>query len=157
MLPERGVDVLARAVDPVRVRPAAPLRERLLRELPSALLAALACAQIGLACGAQLSPWKGGGFGMFATNDHGAFRSVRVYALRGGEERPVEIPSDLLRREIRARELPNEGALRRLAQALAGAAPDAEALRAEVWLTELDAALRPARRKLAEATWRPAP
>jgi hypothetical protein len=144
-------------MDPVRVRPAAPLRERLLRELPSGLLVALACTQIGLSCGAQLSPWKGGGFGMFATNDHGSFRSVRVYALRGSEERPVEIPSERLRLEIRARELPTEAALRRLARALAGEAPGAEALRAEVWLTELDAALRPARRKLAEATWRVAP
>jgi hypothetical protein len=150
------VDVRRAAVDSLRVTSAAPLRERLLRELPSALLVALACAQIGLAFGADLSPWKGGGFGMFATNDHGAFRSVRVFALAGGEARRVEIPPELRRRELRVRELPTARALRGLAEALAGDAPGAEALRAEVWLTEFDAALRPERRKLAEATWRAA-
>ena len=150
------MDVGPSPVDPLRVTPPDPLRERVLRELPSALLVALACAQLALAFGAQLSPWKGGGFGMFATNDHGAFRSVRVYALRGGEERRVEIPSELRRRELKTRELPSQAALRRLARALAAEAPDAEALRAEVWLTEFDGALRPAHRKLAEAVWRPA-
>lgn len=137
--------------------PPAPLRERVLRELPSVLLVALACAQLALAFGADLSPWKGGGFGMFATNDHGAFRSVRVYALEGGGERRVEIPSSLQRRSIQVRELPSAAALRGLAEALAPEADGAEALRAEVWLTEFDDALHPTRRKLAEATWRPAP
>jgi hypothetical protein len=156
MLPERGVDVLQAAVDSLRVT-TVPLRERLLRELPSALLVALACAQLALAFGAGLSPWKGGGFGMFATNDHGAFRSVRVQALYAGGERRVEIPPELRRRELRVRELPSQTALRGLAEALAGEASGARALRAEVWLTEFDDALRPVRRKLAEATWRAAP
>jgi hypothetical protein len=128
-------------------------RERILRELPGALLVALALAQIGLAFGAQLSPWKGGGFGMFSTNDHGAFRSVRVLALGAAGEERVEVPPELRRAELRVRELPSERALGALAEALAGEAPEAAALRAEVWRVELDGALRPAWRKLAEATW----
>jgi hypothetical protein len=139
------------------VTPPARLRERALRELPAALLVALACTQIGLAFGAGLSPWKGGGFGMFATNDHGAFRSVRVYALRGGRAQPLEIPSELRRRELAARELPSDAALGRLLRGLAGEAPDAEALRAEVWLTEFDGELRPRHRRLAELVRRSAP
>ncbi len=132
------------------------LRERLLRELPSALLVALALAQIGLAFGAGLSPWKGGGFGMFATNDHGAFRTVRVFEVGPGGERRVEVPPELRRAELRARELPSAGALRDLAAAMA-AADGAQELRVEVWLTEFDAALRPSRRKLAEAAFEAAP
>ena len=134
-----------------------PPHERILRELPGVLLAALALAQIGLAFGAQLSPWKGGGFGMFATNDHGAFRKVRVLALLPGGEERIAIPPELRRAELRVRELPSEGALRALAEAVAGEAPEAAALRAEVWRVEFDGELRPAWRKLAEATWARAP
>jgi len=128
-------------------------RERWLRELPSALLVLLAVAQISLAFGAGLSPWKGGGYGMFATNDHGAFRSVRAYALRAAGEERLELPDELRRAELRARELPTAGELRRYAAALARAAPDVGALRVEVWLTEFDLALRPSRRKLAEQSF----
>jgi hypothetical protein len=116
-----------------------------LRELPAAVLVALACAQIGLAFGAGLSPWKGGGFGMFATNDHGGFRHVRVYALRDGREERLELPPELEREGLRAAWLPSDRQLRRLARGLAesGAAPGAGALRVEVWRTEFDASLRP--------------
>ena len=55
------------------------------------------------------------------------------------------------------RELPSEGALRALAEAVAGEAPEAAALRTEVWRMEFDGELRPAWRKLAEATWARAP
>jgi hypothetical protein len=116
-----------------------------LRELPSAVLVVLACAQIGLAFGANLSPWKGGGFGMFATNDHVGLRQVRVYAIRDGREERLELPSELRREELRAAWLPTEGALGRYARRLvqAGVAQGARALRVEVWRTEFDAALRP--------------
>jgi hypothetical protein len=132
-------------------------RERVLRELPSALLVALALAQIALAFGAGLSPWKGGGFGMFATNDQGAFRSVRVFEIRAGEERRLVVPAELRRAELRTREFPSAGALRRFAAAMAAATDGAPSLRVEVWLTEFDAALRPSRRKLAEAGLEAAP
>jgi hypothetical protein len=101
-----------------------------------ALLVALALAQLGgwRACG--LSPWKGGGFGMFATNDHGAFRSVRVVELAGGGERPVVLPAELDRLRRHAREVPREANLRRLADALRARAPSLGALRVEVWRTE---------------------
>jgi hypothetical protein len=128
-----------------------------LRELPSALLVALACTQIALCFAVQLSPWKGGGFGMFATNDHGGFRSVRVYALAADGERRIDVPPELQREEVRARELPSARALQRFARRMAPLAAGAEALRVEVWRTEFDAALHPSREKLSEATWRGAP
>ena len=102
-----------------------------------ALLVALALAQIGGWQSAGLSPWKGGGFGMFATNDHGAFRSVRVVELApGGGERPVVLPAELDRLRRHAREVPREANLRRLADALRARAPSLGALRVEVWRTE---------------------
>jgi hypothetical protein len=139
------------------VRTALPTRERVLRELPSALLLVLAGVQIALAAGFQLSPWKGGGFGMFASNDHGAFRTLRAFALRPGGEEPLEVPPELRRLELRTRELPTPAALRGFAAALAAYAPDAPAIRAECWRTGFDAGLHPVQRELAEATWSRAP
>jgi hypothetical protein len=101
-----------------------------------ALLVALALAQISGWQGCGLSPWKGGGFGMFATNDHGAFRSVRVVELAAGGERPVVLPSELDRLRRHVREVPREANLRRLAEAARARAPSLAALRVEVWRIE---------------------
>jgi hypothetical protein len=113
----------------------------LLRAGPRALVApgllvVLALAQIAAWQGLGLSPWKGGGFGMFATNDHGAFRSVRVIELTAGGERPVALPGELDRLRRHVREVPREANLRRLAEALRLRAPSLGALRVEVWRTE---------------------
>jgi hypothetical protein len=51
---------------------------RLAIAAPPLLLVAVAALQMSLALTAQLSPWKGGGFGMFASNDGLPFREVRV-------------------------------------------------------------------------------
>ncbi|HEX2485297.1 MAG TPA: hypothetical protein VHQ66_08355 [Myxococcota bacterium] len=130
----------------------------MLRELPAAALVALACTQIALAFGAGLSPWKGGGFGMFATNDHGGFRHVRVYALEAGGERRLDVPPELQRQELHAAWLPTDAQLRRLAAQLSrtGVARDAGALRVEVWRTEFDASLRPTPVRIAALTSEPA-
>lgn len=105
-----------------------------------ALLVVLALAQIGAWRGIGLSPWKGGGFGMFATNDHGAFRMVRVVELAAGGERRVALPGDLDRLRRHAREVPRETNLRRLAEALRARVPSLGALRVEVWRTEFESA-----------------
>ena len=48
------------------------------RTAPALLLALVAVCQIVLAKTADLTPWKGGGFGMFATLDHNAHRRLEV-------------------------------------------------------------------------------
>jgi hypothetical protein len=101
-----------------------------------ALLAALALAQAAGWLAFELSPWKGGGFGMFATSDHGAFRSVRVIERIAGGERPVALPAELDRLRRHAREVPLDANLRRLAEALRARAPGLGPLRVEVWRTE---------------------
>ena len=47
--------------------------------IPVALLLAVAAVQVTLARTAGLSPWKGGGFGMFSTTDDAGRRRVRVF------------------------------------------------------------------------------
>ncbi|HVH06766.1 MAG TPA: hypothetical protein VNE71_12285 [Myxococcota bacterium] len=139
--------------------PAVPSGGRglLLRELPSIALVLLACVQLALVHVAELSPWKGGGFGMFATNDHGSFRSVRVFAEQAGGERRLGVPSERLQALFRVRELPNAAALRAFAGSLAPLAPDANAIRVEVWRVCFDGELHAKTERLAAETWRSAP
>ena len=86
---------------------------------------------------------------MFSTNDHGAFRAVRVVALEPGGERVLHVPSEWVRLRRRAREWPTRRALGALAEVLFRAAPRARALRVEVWRTVFDAeSLQPHRRLL---------
>jgi hypothetical protein len=125
--------------------------------LPPALLALLGVVQIALAFGAGLSPWKGGGFGMFASTDHGGFREVRVLAETAEGEQRVPIPPEHQRAARRAREMPSAAALRALGRALAGEAPGA-ALRIEVRRLVFDPSdLRPVWRPLAQLRLEPAP
>ncbi len=134
---------------------AAGRRLALRAALAPAVLALLAAVQIGLVFGAGLSPWKGGGFGMFASPDRGDFRRLVVLALEpDGEERVLPIPPALRRQRDAARELPTDARLRALARALAPAAPEARALRVEVWRPRFDRdVLHPGSEPLARATW----
>jgi hypothetical protein len=95
----------------------------------------------------QLSPWLGGGFGMFATNDVGSFRRVIVTVIvRDGQAYPVTLREPLQDLVDRARGLPDTRRLRALAEAVraalgepgSGVDPaDLAALRVEVWRTRL--------------------
>lgn len=66
------------------------------------LLCAIACLQIFLAMTKSLSPWKGGGFGMFSTVDSPDARFLRIYLINGNEETAVPLPDSLkaLGREV---------------------------------------------------------
>jgi hypothetical protein len=100
------------------------------------LLLALALAQIAGWAAYGLTPWKGGGFGMFATNDHGGFRRVHVIERVAEGERVVPVPDALERERRRAREAPSAANLRRLGEALRARARELGPLRVEVWRTE---------------------
>lgn len=77
-------------------------RERWLPRLAPALLVVVATQQIALASWLCLNPWKGGGFGMFATNDRGGLRDVRAFALTLQAEEPLRIPAELDAERLRA-------------------------------------------------------
>jgi len=52
--------------------------------LPTLLLVAIAVNQLILANFFSLSPWLGGGYGMFSTTDVGSNRHIHIYAKSEG-------------------------------------------------------------------------
>jgi len=113
-----------------------------LRFLPPALLVAVALHQLWLAHTEQLTPWCGGGFGMFSTTDGRFARHVHVVARSSGLRSELAIPAALAESGRAAAALPEEERLRALALALAPwAGSDFEApesIRIEVVATRWD-------------------
>ena len=83
--------------------------------MPVALLLAVACAQVTLTRTADLSPWKGGGFGMFSTTDDAGRRHVRVFVSAPERSEEIVIAPSLEDAAARAAVLPSDGQLTRLA------------------------------------------
>jgi hypothetical protein len=119
--------------------------------LAPALLVVLALVHVGLVYGKELTPWKGGGFGMFSTLDHEGWRVVRLLVEDGSGEEPVRVrlPPRLAADARRARILPDEAALRRLAAGVLEAHPEARAVHVRVLRTRFDRDLRPHTQPLA--------
>ena len=65
-------------------------RDRVLASLVPLVLVIVATWQIATALTDDLTPWKGGGFGMFATADHLDTRVLRSYLANDGDLTPVE-------------------------------------------------------------------
>ena len=84
--------------------------------LPVGLLLAVAALQLTLARTAGLSPWKGGGFGMFSTTDDAGRRHVRVFVSASERSEELAIPPSLQDLASRAAVLPTNAALSRLAR-----------------------------------------
>ena len=89
------------------------------RTAPAFLLAVVAVVQIGLARTADLTPWKGGGFGMFATLDHNAYRRLDVVMEGPERSEALEIPPSLETAAARAAAFPAAWMLRSLAEGVA--------------------------------------
>jgi hypothetical protein len=94
---------------------APPRPDRLYRMLAPALLITVASVQIYLAKTHDLTPWKGGGFGMFSTVDDPSARRIRCYAVAEGREVAIAVPDDLNRAAVRLRAMPSQGGLQRMA------------------------------------------
>jgi hypothetical protein len=92
-----------------------------------------------------LTPWKGGGFGMFATLD---VRFIRCRLVGEAGERPTRIPPEAKELAAAVREVPTRDRLRDLAQAVARRLERSAArrpvqspprdLRVEVWRAAFD-------------------
>lgn len=112
------------------------------RYVPAALLAGVSVVQILLAATLHLSAWKGGGFGMFSTLDHGAFRGVDVVVEAPERSEQVEIASSLQREAARAVALPVDWLLHDLAAGIAARERRQNRLvtrvRLSVWRAEFD-------------------
>ena len=89
-----------------------------LRWAPPALLIAVGLAQIASTRIVDLTPWKGGGFGMFSTLDHGAFRGVDIVIDAPDRSETMAIPPSLQLAAARASNCPADWMLRRLAEAV---------------------------------------
>jgi hypothetical protein len=117
---------------------------RALRWLPPALLLAVALNQIWLAFRADLTPWCGGGFGMFSTNDSRGARHLHAYGLSPGLRIELAVPIELAERVQAAVTLPSDARLRALARDLAPYAESdfesPESIRLEIFATRWDAA-----------------
>ena len=87
--------------------------------LPVALLVAVAAVQITLTRSAALSPWKGGGFGMFSTTDDTGRRRARVFVSAPGRSEEIAISPSLEDAARRAAALPSDVQLARLARRVA--------------------------------------
>jgi hypothetical protein len=125
--------------------------------LPVALLILFAILQIDRVYREEQTPWKGGGFGMFSTNDRGNLRTVRAVAIVGELERAIP-PGITTRRRFRAiTSMPREERLLELARELAAkpANGNADAIRVEIYKTRFDSSTATARvEKVTEATYR---
>lgn len=110
--------------------------------LPSVLLIVVAGNQLRLVSTSALSPWWGGGFGMFATTDAWATRHLHVFAIRSGVRRELEIPPSSRKKVERALVLPSDARLQALARQFAAVStPDEgplEAIELQVWATHFN-------------------
>jgi hypothetical protein len=115
---------------------------RVLPLLPGLLLTLVASSQLALHRGADLSPWKGGGFGMFSSNDGGWSRHTHFFVSDAAGEVEVDLPEELEDSEKRLRALPTNARLDRFARELSATVasehPDHSAVRIELWRTRFD-------------------
>ncbi len=95
------------------------MNPRLLRWLPPVLLLAVASNQHRLVMRDGLTPWCGGGFGMFSTADGRFARHLHVYATSAGVQTELAIPAALEERAQAVAALPSRARLDALARDLA--------------------------------------
>ena len=108
--------------------------------VPVALLLAVAGLQVTLVRTAGLSPWKGGGFGMFATTDDTGRRFVRVFVTAAERSEEIAIAPSIEDAATRAAALPGDSQLTRLARQVVERERrnhrPAEEVRIETWRIE---------------------
>lgn len=137
---------------------------KLLGWLPCFILLVVAANHFILTNTQHLSPWLGGGFGMFASTDVGPSRRIEVTAIsKNGDETPVTLKRRYKDLKHKARALPNSNLLDALAQAawkqlnkntIDEKKPPITSIRIEVWKTHFDAkSLRPQQTKIALKTF----
>jgi hypothetical protein len=87
--------------------------------LPILILVVVAGNQHRLAHTRDLSPWSGGGFGMFASVDSPNGRHLHAYVQNTGVRKEIVFPPDLADEVLRAAVLPTDYQLSRLVDSIA--------------------------------------
>jgi hypothetical protein len=95
--------------------------KRLLRAAAPTLLVLIALNQIYLARTHDLTPWKGGGFGMFSTVDEPNMRWLVCRVTANGREVAVALPDAVRDDERRERAMPSHARLQKIARIVARA------------------------------------
>lgn len=86
---------------------------------PTMLLVLVAMLQVWASTSMGLSPWKGGGFGMFSTSDSPAQRRLVIGIVDAdGVEHPALVPAQLRQTALECRTWPRQRCLADLAAAL---------------------------------------
>ncbi len=137
------------------------MAERCWATVPAALLAAVASAQVVAAHGAGLSPWKGGGFGMFASLDARPFRYVRIFVRAPERSEELAVTPSLEYAAAAAEISPTVAQLERLARAVVAREVRHERqvddVTVEVWRVEFaPGTLAPRERRMLEHDYRAA-
>jgi hypothetical protein len=132
---------------------------RLASVVPLLILLIVAANQIRLARDAAISPWKGGGFGMFASTDGGINRHIRAYVETEERYEEVRIPRSAADLYVRAKTLPTDRQFERLAEAIFVASVLEEEptayIHIELWRVTFEREqLRPAKEKLVERSFK---
>jgi len=106
--------------------------------LPTLLLIAIAVNQLILANFFSLSPWLGGGYGMFSTTDVGSNRHIHIYAKSEGILKELIYPRDLKDIVIRTKSFPTDTNLRRLARRISEIEDDSalKSIEVQVWKSQ---------------------
>jgi hypothetical protein len=124
--------------------------------LPPVLLLSVAAAQMTLARTSMLSPWKGGGFGMFASIDGLPFRQVRVFVEAPGRSREISLPESLETAGAKAATWPHARGLKDLGRAVIARERSrgrtVDSVRVEVWRADISSSLESIWTKLNEVT-----
>lgn len=93
-------------------------KAKLLALIPPLLLLLVAGIQIYLAKTANLTPWKGGGFGMFSTNDGNANRYLRIVVSGPQRSEELILQGNLEDLAARVQMFPGDHQLSRLAKTI---------------------------------------
>jgi hypothetical protein len=134
------------------------MRRRLAIFGPSLLLVLIAATQMVLAPATKLSPWKGGGFGMFASVDGAPFRWVRIYVYSAERSEEIALPASMEASARRVAAWPHQRALERLARAVVARerrhSRPVERIRVEVWRADVSPTLDVSEQLVRDLTFR---
>ena len=92
--------------------------KKVIAYLPVVLLVLIAVNQLILANFFNLSPWLGGGYGMFSTTDVGSNRHLHIYANSEGIKKELIYPRDLKDLALRTKSFPTDRNLNSLARTI---------------------------------------
>ena len=83
------------------------------------LLLTIASIQFYSALAYELTPWKGGGFGMFSTVDALDTRFLKIFLITPNGALPADVPENLEQDKTRIQSLPTQSRIEALAEAMA--------------------------------------